>query len=193
MAGTIKSIVTTDPGNPRRMIRFSAADAWFEGVDASLLADAILSGIGDATGKGIELVNQTIHAKLIPSGDGVVVQAWDADTETHAPMGVRVTLRVERDPANVNEAARIAKMAAQQKANKAAKDEKDEQKQERFERRLAAERKDTAEAFMHLQVTRASASEETKPKLAEQLRDAAELLSVVRDLAAPAKGLPAGE
>ena len=136
MAATIKVLASTDPNNPRRMIRFSAAEDWFPGFDASALAEAILSGIGDATTKGIELCNQTVHAKL---ADGVnAIKAFDPTTGELVPMTIRLTLRVERDPANVTEATRIAAKLDETEGRKALKEVKEEKARDREDKRVQA-------------------------------------------------------
>lgn len=184
------TLASTDPQNPRRMIRFVGAD-WFTGFDGAALADAILSGIGDATPQGVELVNQTISAKLIASGDGAAVQAWDPITETHVPMPVSITLRITRAPATQAEYARV-RAAAEDRKNKS------DAKKTADAKARAEAASDVKESFKegyaaHMQQSAQQVAEAPKPNLTGALRDAAELISVVQQITAATKSLPAAE
>ena len=170
------------------MIRFSAAEGWFEGLDAAKLSEAILTGIGDATSKGIELVNQTIHAKLISTSEHGAPEAYDPVTGNKIPMVARIMLRVERDPMTVDEYARCERVAQEQKTKKDARDEK-------TALATAKAQDDVKQSFLQgvtLQITQKAEKIEAVPapvKLADQLREAADLLTVVREITAPAKAL----
>lgn len=174
----IKTVASTSAKDVRRMIRISGADTWFEGVDAALLSDAILSGIGDATGAGIEMVNETVVAKLIrPQGDsGVEVLAYDDVTGEHVPMEVEVTLKVVRRAANASEHARICRVADVRRAKQDAKKEADAQVTERT---IARSKSDVLDGI-RLEKEFRVAQQNTDKKLADQLKDAAEVFAVLQ-------------
>ena len=191
MAGKLVTLASTDPDSPRRMIRFDAAADWFEGLDAAKLATAIATGIGDATPNGIELVNQTISAKLIASGEGLSVMAYDAVTGEHVPMSVDVTLKVTRRACNAAEHARIERVATERKQKQTAKQAADAAASERNIEVQRENFKQGSEFGKGLAAGLNSGPAPAPKSLAEQLRDAAEVLAVVQSLTP--KALPSAQ
>src|SRR3990167_7256706 len=178
MAGTIKTIVSTDPDNPRHMLRVDGHE-WIT-LDMAALAALIASGVGDATGKGIELLNTAIHAKMIAGGKVAAPLGYDPITGEAIPMNVRLVIRVERDPANAGEAARILHFAATQKEKADARKAADALASERTIERSRTDFRDGQE----FEVKRAVAvAPPAPPSPADEIRKAAALFAALSEVA----------